>query len=119
MFNNMLQAFVTGGAICAIAQLLIDKTKMTPARIVVSFVCLGVVLTGLGLYQYVVDFGGAGATVPIVGFGYSLARGVEKGIAAFGLTGVLSGGVTAASAGIAAAVFFGYVAALLSRPAAK
>ena len=119
MFDNLIQAFVTGGIICALAQILIDKTRLTPARIVVGFLCLGVVLTALGIYEHVVDFGGAGATVPIVGFGYALARGVEKGVTTLGPMGALSGGVTAASAGIAAAVFFGYIAALLSKPAAK
>ena len=119
LFQNLLPAFVTGGLICAAAQILIDKTNLAPARIVVLFVSLGVVLTGLGLYDAVVDFGGAGATVPIVGFGYALAKGVEKGIAQYGLAGILSGGITASSAGIAAAVIFGWLAAMLSKSSAK
>ncbi|NLT57453.1 MAG: stage V sporulation protein AE [Clostridiales bacterium] len=119
MFNNLLPAFLVGGILCAIAQLLIDKTKLTPARIVVLYVVVGVVLTGVGLYEPVVDFGGAGATVPIIGFGYALAKGVSKGIETYGLMGVLSGGLTATAAGIGAAILFGYVAALFARPAAK
>ena len=119
LFQNLLPAFVTGGIICALAQILIDKTNLTPARIVVLFLSLGVVLTGLGVYEPIVEFGGAGATVPIVGFGYALAKGVEKGVSTYGISGVLSGGITAAAAGIAAAVVFGWLAAVLSKPAAK
>ena len=119
LFQNLLPAFVTGGLICAAAQILIDKTNLTPARIVVLFVSLGVVLTGLGLYDAVVDFGGAGATVPIVGFGDGLAKGVDKGIAQYGLAGILSGGISASSAGIAAGVIFGWLAAVLSKSTAK
>ena len=116
---DYVKAFLIGGLLCLIGQILIDKTNLTPARIVVLFVSLGVVLTGLGLYDAVVDFGGAGATVPIVGFGYALAKGVEKGIAQYGLAGILSGGITASSAGIAAAVIFGWLAAVLSKSSAK
>ncbi|MDP4151988.1 MAG: stage V sporulation protein AE [Bacillota bacterium] len=116
---DYLKAFVTGGVICIIAQILIDKTKMTPARIVVLFVSLGVVLTGIGVYGKIVDFGGAGATVPIIGFGYALAEGVKKGVEEKGLLGILAGGVTATSAGIAAAICFGYIAAILGKSETK
>ncbi|MBQ6059216.1 MAG: SpoVA/SpoVAEb family sporulation membrane protein [Clostridia bacterium] len=117
--HELLPAFLTGGLICAFAQILIDKTNLTPARVVVLFVSLGVALTALGLYDAVVDFGGAGATVPIVGFGYALAKGVEKGVSLYGPTGILSGGVAATAAGIAAAVVFGWLAAVLSKSTAK
>lgn len=114
-----LRAFITGGIICALSQILIDKTKLTPARILVTFVVLGVILTGVGLYQPVVDWGGAGATVPLLGFGYSLAKGVLKGIAETGLLGAFTGGVTGAAGGIAAAVLFGFLAALIFKPKSK
>lgn len=110
------KAFVVGGLICLVGQILIDKTKLTPARILVLFVTLGVVLTAVGLYGPLVDFAGAGATVPLTGFGYTMAKGVVKAIQEQGILGILTGGVTAAAAGIAAAVFFGYLAALLSKP---
>lgn len=116
---HYLQAFITGGIICALSQILIDKTKLTPARILVSYVVLGVILTGLGLYQPLVDWGGAGATVPLLGFGYSLAKGAAKGIAEHGLLGVFTGGVTGAAGGIAAAIVFGCLFALLCKPADK
>ena len=102
-----------------IGQILIDKTKLTSARILVLFVTLGVILTGLGIYAPLVEFAGAGATVPLTGFGYSLAKGVMKEVDSNGLLGVLTGGLTASSAGIAAAVFFGFIAALLSKPRMK
>ena len=92
---------------------------MTPARILVAYVVSGVVLGGLGIYKYVVDFGGAGATVPLTGFGFLLAKGVQKAVAEHGLLGALSGGVTAAAAGITAAIFFGYLVALLCKPKSK
>ena len=110
------KAFVVGGLICLVGQILIDKTKLTPARILVLFVTLGVVLTAVGLYGPLVDFAGAGATVPLTGFGYTMAKGVVKAIQEQGILGILTGGVTAAAAGIAAAVFFGYLAALISKP---
>ena len=113
------QAFIMGGAICAVAQVLIDKTKLTPARILVGCVVLGVILTGLGLYQPLVDWGGAGATVPLLGFGYSLAKGVQAGVAQDGLLGAFTGGVTGAAGGIAAAIVFGCLFALLSKPEDK
>ena len=113
------KAFVVGGLICLVGQILIDKTKLTPARILVLFVTLGVVLTAVGLYGPLGDFAGAGATVPLTGFGYTMAKGVVKAIQEQGILGILTGGVTAAAAGIAAAVFFGYLAALISKPSDK
>ena len=108
-----LNAFLFGGFLCAVAQLLIDFTKMTPARILVLYVTVGVVLTFLGLYNPLVELFGAGATVPLTGFGNALANGVIKGIGEKGLLGVISGGLTACAAGISAAIFFGYLFALL------
>ena len=99
--------------------MLIDKTKLTPARILVGCVVLGVILTGLGLYQPLVDWGGAGATVPLLGFGYSLAKGVQVAVAQDGLLGAFTGGVTGAAGGIAAAIVFGCLFALLSKPEDK
>jgi stage V sporulation protein AE len=116
---DYLWAFVIGGAICVVGQLLIDFTKMTPARILVLFVTLGVLLTGVGLYEPLVKFAGAGATVPLTGFGYLMAKGTVEAIKEHGFLGIFSGGVTAAAAGIAAAVFFGYLAALISKPGDK
>ncbi len=114
-----LNAFWVGGVICAIAQILIDKTKMTPARILVSFVVAGVILGILGLYEPLADFAGAGATVPIIGFGNTLAKGVLKGIAEKGFIGIFTGGISAAAGGIAASVFFGFVMAILFKPKQK
>ena len=115
IFLTYLKVFITGGIICTIGQVLIDKTKLTPARILVLFVVLGVVLTGLGIYKPIVDFGGSGATVPISGFGYALANGVKEEIDENGFLGVLTGGITATSAGITAAIVFGYLGALISK----
>lgn len=112
-------AFWVGGLLCLIAQILIDKTKMTPARIMVSYVVAGVILTGLGFYEKVVDYAGSGATVPIIGFGYSLAKGVMKAVSEKGWIGVITGGVTGTSAGITAAVFFGLVFSLFFKAKAK
>lgn len=114
-----LWAFLIGGAICVVGQLLIDYTKLTPARILVLFVTLGVVLGGLGLYEPLVEFAGAGATVPLTGFGYAMAKGTLEAVQQQGLLGVFTGGITAGAAGIAAAVFFGYLAALFSKPKDK
>ncbi len=119
LFLEYGKAFLCGGLLCLIGQLLIDNTPMTPARILVAYVVSGVVLGGLGLYKYVVDFGGAGATVPLTGFGFLLAKGVQKAVAEHGLLGALSGGVTATAAGITAAIFFGYLVALLFKPKSK
>ena len=116
---NCLKAFLVGGAICLVGQVLIDYTKLTPARILVSYVVAGVVLTAIGCYEPIVAFAGAGATVPLTGFGYSLAKGVEAAVLEYGIIGALSGGLTATSAGIAAAVFFGLIMALLFRPGDK
>lgn len=116
---DYIKAFVIGGLICIIGQILIDKTKLTPARILVIFVTAGVALTALGLYEPLVKFAGAGATVPLTGFGYTMAKGVIEAIQEYGILGILTGGVTAGAAGIAAAVFFGYVAALVSKPGDK
>ena len=112
-----LHAFLMGGAICALTQILIDKTRLTPARILVGCVVLGVILTAFGIYQPLVDWGGAGATVPLLGFGYSLAKGVAQGVAEQGLLGVFTGGVTGAAGGIAAAIVFGCLFALICKPA--
>lgn len=119
MWLMYLKVFLVGGAICAIGQILIDKTRLTPARILVSFVVAGVVLTVLGLYEPLVQFAGAGATVPIVGFGYSLGKGVIKGITETGLMGIFTGGITAAAGGITASIVFGYLIALIFSPKAK
>ena len=116
---SCVDAFLVGGLICTIGQVLIDYTRLTPARILVTFVVLGVILTGAGFYQKVVDFAGAGATVPLTGFGYSLAKGVEEAVDKYGLIGALSGGLSATSAGIAASVTFGMVMAVLFKPGDK
>jgi stage V sporulation protein AE len=116
---DYLWAFLIGGAICAVGQLLIDFTKMTPARILVLFVTLGVVLTAFGVYEPLVDFAGAGATVPLTGFGYLMAKGTLEAVKEHGLLGAFSGGIAAGAAGVAAAVFFGYLAALFSKPGDK
>ena len=114
-----LKAFLVGGAFCIIGQLLIDFTSLTPARILTSFVVAGVILGALGVYQPLADWAGAGASVPLTGFGNLLAGGVRKAVAEKGLLGVFTGGLTASSAGICAAVFFGIVAALLGKPHSK
>ena len=116
---SILKCFVTGGLICVIGQILIDKTKLTPARILVIFVTTGVILGALGIYQYIVDFAGAGATVPLTGFGYNLAKGAIKAVKEVGILGAFTGGVTAAAGGIAAAIFFGYIASLISKSKMK
>lgn len=113
---ELLRAFLVGGMICVIGQLLLSLTKLTPARILVGFVISGVILTALGFYEPLIEFGGAGASVPLSGFGYTLAKGVEKAVAEKGWLGIFTGGFTAAAAGIAAAIFFGYLFALLCRP---
>ena len=118
-WTSLLKCFVVGGIICIIGQILIDKTKLTPARILVIFVTTGAILGGLGIYQYLVDFAGAGATVPLTGFGYNLAKGAIEGVRQSGLIGAFTGGIKAASGGIAAAIFFGYLAALISKPKMK
>lgn len=114
-----INAFWVGGLICVIGQILIDKTKLTPARILVSFVCLGVVLTLIGVYEPLVKFAGAGATVPITGFGYSLCSGVIKAVEEQGLQGILTGGLKAVAGGISAAVVFAFLAAVVFKPKMK
>ena len=114
-----LNAFLCGGVLCAIGQIFIDKTQLTPARILTGYVVAGVLISALGLYQPLADWGGAGATVPLTGFGYLLAKGVRTAVEERGLLGALSGGVTAAAAGITAAIFFGYLVALLCKPKSK
>lgn len=116
---NYLQAFLMGGFLCAVGQILIDKTKLTPARILVIYVVSGVILQTFGLYQPLVDFGGAGATVPLTGFGYSLANGVKKAVAEQGFVGIFTGGLTATAGGIAAVLLFGVVASLISKSKEK
>lgn len=116
---SYIWCFVVGGIICVIGQILIDKTKLTPARILVIYVTTGAILGGLGIYKYLVDFAGAGATVPLTGFGYNLAKGAIEGVKESGLIGAFTGGVKNAAGGIAAAVFFGYLAALISKPKMK
>ena len=116
---QLLKCFVVGGIICIIGQVLIDKTKLTPARILVIYVTTGTILGGLGIYQYIVEFAGAGATVPLTGFGYNLAKGTITAVKESGLIGVFTGGLKASAGGIAAAVFFGYIASLISKPKIK
>lgn len=116
---QLLRCFVVGGLICVIGQILIDKTKLTPARILVLFVTTGTILGGLGIYKYLVDFAGAGATVPLTGFGYNLAKGAIEGVKESGIVGAFTGGVKASAGGIAAAIFFGYIASLLAKPKIK
>ncbi len=119
LFTDCLYAFLIGGFICLIGQILIDYTKLTPARILVSFVVSGVFLTAIGVYEPIVKFAGAGATVPLTGFGYSLANGVKEAVMQNGILGALSGGLTATSAGIAASIFFGFIMALIFKPGDK
>ena len=115
----LLRCFAVGGALCVIGQILIDKTKLTPARILVIYVTTGVILGGLGIYKYLVDFAGSGATVPLTGFGYNLAKGTIEAVKENGLIGAFTGGLKASAGGIAAAVFFGYIASLISKPKIK
>ena len=114
-----LQAFLCGGVLCAIGQLLIDKTQLTPARILTGYVVAGVLLQAVGVYLYVVDWGGAGATVPLTGFGYCLAKGVAKAVAEKWILGAFTGGLTATAGGVAAAVFFGVLMAIIFKPKDK
>ena len=118
-FMQLLRCFVVGGLICIIGQILIDKTKLTPARILVAFVTTGAILGGLGIYKYVIDFAGCGATVPLTGFGANLAKGTLEAVKESGLLGAFVGGVKASAGGIAAAVFFGYIASLIAKPKMK
>lgn len=113
MFVDLLKAFLVGGVLCAIGQLLIDYTKLTPARILTGYVVAGVVLSAVGVYKPLVEFAGAGATVPLTGFGHLLAEGVRKSVAEDGFLGIFTGGMTAAAGGITAAILFGLIAALI------
>ena len=116
---QLLRCFIVGGLICIVGQILIDKTKLTPARILVVFVTSGAILGGLGIYQHLIDFAGCGATVPLLGFGANLAKGAIEEANNQGLLGAFIGGIKASSGGIAAAIFFGYIASLLSKPKIK
>lgn len=116
---SLLKAFLVGGIICAIGQILIDRTKLTPARILVSYVCAGVFLGLIGVYAPLVEFAGAGATVPLTGFGFVMYKGVVKAINETGLIGVLTGGFIAAAAGVTAAIFLGFLVSLISKPKEK
>ena len=114
-----LKAFLIGGLFCVIGQILIDKTKLTPARILVSYVIIGVLLGAVGVYQKLVDFAGAGATVPLTGFGNLLAKGVKEGVQEKGFLGIFTGGLTATAGGIGAAIIFGWLAGLIFKPKDK
>lgn len=116
---DYLKAFLIGGAICVVGQILIDRTKLTPARILVCYVVLGVILGGTGVYEKLADFAGAGATVPLTGFGNTLAKGVKEAVQEQGVLGALTGGLKATAGGITAAVFFGFLAALVCNPKDK
>ena len=119
VFMDYIATFLVGGTICAIGQLLIDKTKLTPARIRVLFVTSGVFLTLIGVYPKIVDLGGAGATIPLTGFGYNLAKGTFKDVDKYGLLGAFSGGVKNSAIGITAAIIFGYLVSVAFMPKAK
>ena len=119
LFWEFAKAFLVGGAVCAVGQALIDYTKLTPARILVSYVVAGVILGGLGIYQPLIDFAGAGASVPLTGFGALLAKGVKEAVEKDGVLGIFTGGLTASAAGITAAVLFGLIAALIFKPGDK
>ena len=118
-FLMYIKTFLIGGLLCLVGQVLIDYTKMTPARILTMYVVAGVVLSALGLYQPLADWAGAGASVPLTGFGHALAKGVRQAVAEKGLLGVFTGGFTAAAAGLCAAVFFGLIVALVFKPRDK
>lgn len=115
----ILKAFVVGGLFCIIGQVLIDKTKLASARILVAYVTIGVILGALGIYQYIIDFAGCGATVPLTGFGSLLSKGAISEIKTSGLLGAFTGGTKAGAGGIASAIFFGYIASLVSKPKIK
>ena len=114
-----LWAFLIGGAFCLVGQVLIDKTRLTPARILVSYVVIGVILSAIGIYQHLVDFAGAGASVPLTGFGHTLAKGVRDAVDEKGFLGIFTGGLSATAGGIAAAVVFGWLAGLICKPKDK
>ena len=114
IFMQYVWAFVVGGVLCVIAQILIDRTRLTPARILVCYVVSGVILGAIGAYKPLVEFAGAGATTPLTGFGYLISKGVREAVDEKGVIGALTGGISAASGGIAAAICFGYIAAVFS-----
>lgn len=116
---TVLNCFIVGGILCVIGQILIDKTKLTPARVLVAYVTVGAILGGLGIYQYLINFAGCGATVPLTGFGANLAKGAIDAVKETSLLGAFTGGVKASAGGIAAAVFFGYIASLVAKPKLK
>lgn len=119
LFEGVLQAFVVGGLICVLGQILIDKTKLMPGRVLVIYVCAGCILGAVGLYEMLVDFAGAGATVPLTGFGYNLAKGVMEEVDSAGFLGIFTGGLKSAAGGIAGAVFFSWIAAMIFEPKSK
>lgn len=116
---NYVMSFIIGGIICVIAQILMDTTKLTPARILVSFVTIGVILGALGIYDKIIEIGNAGATIPLPGFGNSLAKGVIKEVETKGLLGVFTGGIKGTAGGVAAAIVFGYLMAVIFNPKTK
>ncbi len=116
---DYLKTFVVGGLICVVGQILIDKTKLTPARILVSFVVAGVFLQLIGVYEPIVKFANAGATVPLTGFGYLLAKGVQRAVMEDGILGIFTGGMTAAAGGITAAIIFGFLASVIFKAKSK
>lgn len=119
MLWNLIKAFAVGGLLCTIGEVLVLKTKLTPARILVGYIVTGVILSALGIYGPLAEFAGAGATVPLTGFGHALTNGVKKAVQEIGFMGAFTGGLTSTAAGIAAAVFFGAMAALVFKPHAK
>ena len=118
-FLMYLKVFLVGGALCAIGEVLIDYTKLTPARILVAYVVSGVILGAIGVYQPLVEFAGAGASIPLTGFGYLLSKGVKEAVAANGFMGIFTGGLSATAAGISAAIIFGFLMALIFKPGDK
>lgn len=116
---EIIRAFIIGGIICLIGQIIMDTTKLTPAHVLVLFVTSGVILTAIGVYEPIVQFGGAGATVPLPGFGYALGKGVIEAVKKDGLIGAFTGGITATAGGVAAAIFFGYIMAVIFNPKTK
>ncbi|HLR21893.1 MAG TPA: stage V sporulation protein AE [Tissierellaceae bacterium] len=116
---DYIRAFIVGGIICLIGQIILDRTKLTPAHILVSFLLAGVVLGGLGIYEYIAEIGGAGATIPITGFGYALSQGAIEGAKTKGVMGAFTGGLEFTAGGIAAAIIFGYIMAVVFNPKTK
>lgn len=119
IFLDLIKAFVVGGLICTVAQILIDRTKLTPARILVGYVVAGVILGAIGIYKPIVDFAGGGATVPLSGFGYLISDGVRKAVDSDGFVGILTGGLSATAGGITAAMFFGLITAIIFKSKPK